>query len=174
MAPLDVLTAESQFATDQQNLIVAQTQKSIQETTLMNEISKNLLAPDLAGVEIVPTTPISIPDVVENMALQDAVQEALKKRPEIYQAALSIKNAKIDVKATKNSLLPTLTAFGEFIQTGLAGTPVTSTGATAISPLTSEPIMDANGNPVSPMAFLGSPIFPTAPKAMPLARHWTV
>ena len=60
MAPLDVLTAESQLATDQQNLIVAQTTKLQQETVLLNDIAKNLLAKDVAGIEIVPTTAISI------------------------------------------------------------------------------------------------------------------
>src|ERR1700726_4280257 len=71
MAPLDVLTAESQVATDQQNLIVAQTNKPQQETILLIAITKNPLTANLHGVEIVPTTPIATPDVVENIGLQD-------------------------------------------------------------------------------------------------------
>lgn len=85
MAPLDVLTAESQVATDQQNLIVAQTTRLQQQTVLLNDITKNLMAPELIGIEIIPTTTISTPEVVENMPLQDAVQEAWKKRPEIFR-----------------------------------------------------------------------------------------
>ena len=98
MAPLDVLTAESQVATDQQNLIVAQTTRLQQQTVLLNDITKNLMAPELVGLEIIPTTTISTPEVVENIPLQDAVQEAWKKRPEIYQADLNLKNAGIEVK----------------------------------------------------------------------------
>src|SRR6202042_3187617 len=96
MAPLDVLTAESQLATDQQNLIVAQTNKLQQETVMLNDIAKNLLAKDVAGIEIVPTTPISTPDTVENMPLTDAVQEAWSKRPELFQATMNLKNADIE------------------------------------------------------------------------------
>ena len=110
MAPLDVLTAESQLATDQQNLIVAQTTKLQQETVLLNDIAKNLLAKDVAGIEIVPTTAISTPDVVENIPLQDAVQEAWRKRPELYQADLNLKNSQIEVKVLRNALLPSLNA----------------------------------------------------------------
>jgi outer membrane protein len=164
MAPLDVLTAESQVATDQQNLIVAQTTRLQQQTVLLNDITKNLLAPELIGVEIIPTTTISTPEVVENIPLQDAVQEAWKKRPEIYQADLNLKNAGIEVKATKNALLPSLNVYGQFSQTGLSGNELvqTSNTPTSFAPITSEPIVDANGVPITPNAFLGVPIFPTA------------
>jgi outer membrane protein TolC len=164
MAPLDVLTAESQVATDQQNLIVAQTTRLQQQTVLLNDITKNLMAPELVGLEIIPTTTISTPEVVENIPLQDAVQEAWKKRPEIYQADLNLKNAGIEVKATKNALLPSLDVYGQFSQTGLSGNEITQTSGTPTSfeAITSEPIVDANGVPVTPGAFLGVPIFPTA------------
>ena len=164
MAPLDVLTAESQVATDQQNLIVAQTTRLQQQTVLLNDITKNLLAPELIGIEIIPTTTISTPEVVENIPLQDAVQEAWKKRPEIYQADLNLKNAGIEVKATKNALLPSLNVYGQFSQTGLSGNEIvqTSNNPTSFQAITSEPIVDANGVPIAPAAFLGVPIFPTA------------
>jgi outer membrane protein len=164
MAPLDVLTAESQVATDQQNLIVAQTTRLQQQTVLLNDITKNLMAPELVGLEIIPTTTISSPEVVENIPLQDAVQEAWKKRPEIYQADLNLKNAGIEVKATKNALLPSLNVYGQFSQTGLSGNEITQTSGTPTSfeAIPSEPIVDANGVPVIPNAFLGVPIFPTA------------
>jgi outer membrane protein len=149
MAPLDVLTAESQLATDQQNLIVAQTTKLQQETVLLNDIAKNLLAKDVAGIEIVPTTPIATPDIVENMALQDAVQEAWAKRPELFQANLNLKNAGIEVKATQNALLPVLDAFVQYTSQGLNGNQLNTTqvGNTFIADPAS-PLVDANGVPI--------------------------
>ena len=93
MAPLDVLTAESQLATDQQNLIVAQTTQLQDETILLNAITKDPLGGSLVGAEIVPTTPILPPDVTENISIQDAVKEAWQKRPELLQADLNLKNA---------------------------------------------------------------------------------
>jgi outer membrane protein len=166
MAPLDVLTAESQLATDQQNLIVAQTTKLQQETILLVAITKDPLGGSLNGVEIVPTTPISSPEVVENISLPDAVKEAWQKRPEILQADLNLKNAGIEVKATKNGLLPTLNLFGQYSSTGLGGNRVsTSQTATAFAADPNAPIVGINGVPFSVgdpgapgiLAFAGTP-----------------
>jgi outer membrane protein TolC len=150
MAPLDVLTAESQLATDQQNLIVAQTVRLQDETKLLNDITKDPLAGPLAGIEIVPTTPISTPDITENISIQDAVKEAWQKRPEIQQAELKLKNAGIEVKATRNSLLPSLSLFGLYNTTGLGGvrTNITRT-PTAFAPNLTAPVVDATGTPIA-------------------------
>jgi outer membrane protein len=121
MAPLDVLTAESQLASDQQALIVAQTLQLQYETKLLNDITKNPLDPTLRNVELVPTTPITTTDNVGNPSIEDAVQQAWQERPEIKEAELSLKNADIEVKVTKNGLLPSLNLFGEYSTTGLGG-----------------------------------------------------
>jgi outer membrane protein len=169
MAPLDVLTAESQLATDQQNLIVAQTTKLQQETVLLNDIAKNLLAKDVAGIEIVPTTAIATPDIVENIALQDAVQEAWKKRPELFQAELNLKNAGIEVKATQNGLLPVLDAFVQYTSQGLNGNQLTTTqvGNTFIADTTS-PLVGANG---IPLTVGGVPAFAGVPATTTVVGH---
>ncbi len=149
MAPLDVLTAESQLASDQQALIVAQTTKLQQETTLLNDIAKNLLAKDVAGIEIIPTTPITAPESVENIPLADAVQEAWRKRPELYQADLNLKNANIEVRATKNALLPSLNAYVQYEAQGLNGNAVNlNQTATAFAPDLNAPLLFADGSPV--------------------------
>jgi len=122
MAPLDVVTAESQLASDQQQLVQAQTTQLQDETALLNDITKDPLAASLAGVQIVPTTPISTPDV-ENISIQDAVAEAWQKRPELQEAELNLKNAGTEVKATKNELLPSLNLFGQYQAAGLSGIP---------------------------------------------------
>ncbi|MGA8553654.1 MAG: TolC family protein, partial [Candidatus Acidiferrales bacterium] len=146
MAPLDVLTAESQLATDQQNLIVAQTTKLQQETVLLNDIAKNLLAKDVAGIEIIPTTAIATPDLVENIPLQDAVQEAWKKRPELFQAELNLKNAGIEVKATANGMLPVVDAYVQYTSQGLNGNRINTIAAPGFVADTAAPLVDANGN----------------------------
>jgi outer membrane protein len=169
MAPLDVLTAESQLATDQQNLIVAQTTKLTQETVLLNDIAKNLLAKDVAGIEIVPTTPITIPDVVENIPLQDAVQEAWRKRPELYQADLSLKNSRIEVKATRNALLPSLNAYISYTSQGLNGTGInTNEVAGSFIADTAAPLVDANGNVI---LIGGNPAYTGVPASTTTLSH---
>src|SRR5271154_4820084 len=169
MAPLDVLTAESQLATDQQNLIVAQSAKLQQETVLLNDIAKNLMAKDVAGIEIVPTTPIATPDIVENIPLQDAVQEAWKKRPELYQADLNLKNSQIEVKATRNALLPSLNAYVQYVSQGLNGTGFNTTGVTGTFVADPEaPLVDANGLPI---LINGNEAFTGAPAATTTVSH---
>ena len=159
MAPLDVLTAESQLATDQQNLIVAQTTKLQQETVLLIALTKDPLAGNLKGIEVVPTTPIGIPDVTENIALEDAVNEAWQKRPEIRQADLNLKNAEIEVKATKNALLPQFNIFGQYSATGLNGNQIITTPTGAFAADLTQPIVNAAGTPVNipPLVFVGLP-----------------
>ncbi len=161
MAPLDVLTAESQLATDQQNLILAQTTKLQQETVLLNDIAKSLLAKDVAGIEIIPTTSITTPDTVENIPLQDAVQEAWSKRPELFQAEMNLRNQDIEVRATKNGLLPTLNAFVQYQTQGLDGNAInSSTVGSNFQPDTNQPILDANG---VPYVVGGVPLYVGAP-----------
>jgi len=121
MAPLDVITAQAQLATDQQALVQAQTTQLLDQTTLLVAITKNSLTPSLRDVEIVPTTSIYTPQQ-ENVSLEDEVKVAFQNRPEIEQALLTLKNDDVEIKATKNALLPTLNIFGLYQQTGLGGT----------------------------------------------------
>jgi outer membrane protein len=130
LSSLDVLTAQSQVASDKQALVQAQSVQLQDETTLLNDITMNPLDGPLLGAEIIPTTAISTPDTGENVQIADAVKEAWQKRPELHQAALNLENAGTDVKATKNELLPSVNIFGEYIASGLGGvqTSTTATG----------------------------------------------
>ena len=130
LSSLDVLTAQSQVASDKQALVQAQSVQLQDETTLLNDITRNPLDGPLLQAEIIPTTPISTPDTGENVRIEDAVKEAWQKRPELKQAALILENAGTDLKATKNELLPSVNIFGEYIASGLGGvqTSTTTTG----------------------------------------------
>jgi outer membrane protein len=161
MAPLDVTRSESELATDQQNLIFAQTTQLQDEQTLKNDISKDPLAPNIINVEIIPTDRPKQPEVVEAPTFEDAIKEAFAKRPELQEETYNLKNAEIDVRATKNALLPSLTANAFYMSSGLAGNSFIPTGATTIS--TNVPIVDANGNPISvDVNGVPTPIFESA------------
>jgi len=135
LSSLDVLTAQSQVASDRQALVQAQSVQLQDETTLLNDITANPLDAHLLGAEIIPTTLISTPTTGENVQIEDAVKEAWQKRPELKQASLSLENAGTDVKATKNELLPTLNVFGEYTASGLGGVQtVTTTSGTVVFP----------------------------------------
>jgi outer membrane protein len=158
MAPLDVTRAESEVASDRQNLIVAQTTQLQDEQVLKNAMTKNPLAPNLLNVEIIPIDLPTPPAATESASFEDAIREAFEKRPDLGEQALNLKNSGIDVHATANALLPTLTLTGQYSSAGLAGnspvsgTPVITSGA---------PIVDSAGNPVTITSASGAqvPIF---------------
>jgi outer membrane protein len=148
LAPLDVTRSESEVATDTQALIFAQTTQLTDEQTLKNFISKDPLAPNMINVEIVPTDKPMQPETIEAASFEDALKEAFAKRPELQEQVYNLKNAEIDVRATKNALLPSLTANVFYLSSGLAGNAtVFGTGSTVGNPLA--PIVDANGNPIT-------------------------
>ena len=156
MAPLDVTRAESELATDRQNLIVAQTVQLQNEQILKNAISKNPLAPNLVNVEIIPTELPSRPEAIEAPSFEEAAKEAFAKRPELQEEALNLLNGEIDVKATRNALLPTATLSAQYGSVGLAGNQRTFLSKT----IAGAPVVDANGNPVPGDFLPGTQITP--------------
>jgi outer membrane protein len=145
MAPLDVTRAQSELASDRTSLIVAQTTQLQDELVLKNYISKDPTASNLLNVEIIPTDKPQVPPTIEAATFEDAIREAFQKRPDVLEQEFNLKNAQVDVRATKNALLPTATLGLQYAANGLGGnsfttgTPVTVAGA---------PIVDANGTPI--------------------------
>src|SRR5712692_2772730 len=121
MAPLDVTRAEAQLATDQQNLIIAQTAKLQDEQILKNAISKDPLAPNFINVELIPTDKATPPEATEAPSFEESIKEAFQKRPELLEQQINITNAGIDARATGIALRPTATLFAQYTSQGLAG-----------------------------------------------------
>lgn len=137
LAPLEIVQAEAQVATANQALIVAQTTVLQDQLTLLNLISKNPNSPALRAVEIIPTdTADAAPPEVEKIPLEDLVTEAVTKRPDVLQAGLQIKGDDINVRATKNALLPVLTLNAEYATEGLSGNTRFPATCTPVAPAT--------------------------------------
>ena len=146
MAPLDVTQSEAQLATDQQNLIIAQTVRLQDEQILKNAISSDPLSPTLINVEIVPTDKPAPPEATEAKSFEEAIKEAFQKRPELLEQQINITNAGIDVHATEIALRPVATLFAQYTSQGLAGvSPIPGTPTTAAG----SQIVDANGAPIA-------------------------
>jgi len=155
MAPLDVTRAESELATDRQNLIVAQTVKLTDEQILKNVISKDPLSPTLINVEIVPVDHPNPPEAVEAGTFEDAIKEAFIKRPDLLEQALNVKNAAIDSRATRQALLPTATLTAQYQSQALAGNSPIITGSNTTA---GTAIVGANGQPVTVLDMNGVPV----------------
>jgi outer membrane protein len=144
LAPIEVVRAESEVATGRQALIVAETGRLQQQALLLNAITKNPVAPELLNVEVVPTDTVQQTPQVELISLQDAVKEAWQKRPEILQAQYNLKNADVEIRATRNALLPILTLLGQYGAAGLGGNSKVPLGFTTVA---GAQVVNATGQP---------------------------
>ena len=159
LAPIEVVRAEAEVARATQDLIVSQTLQLQQQTLLKNAITKNQMDTLLREVEIVPTDQVAQLPQVEILPIQDAVKEAYQKRPDVLQQQMDLLNRDINVRATRNALLPTLALFGQYGWTGLSGN---STKFGAASTQAGAHIVDANGNPVPQDLFVPVTVRPVA------------
>jgi outer membrane protein len=155
MAPLDVTRAESELATDRQNLILAQTVKLTDEQTLKNAIVRDPLAATVANIEIIPLDHPNPPEAVEAATFEEAVKEAFTKRPDLQVQALNVTNAGIEAKANQQALLPTATLFAEYQSQGLAGNAPITTGTVTTA---GSPVVGADGTPITVLDATGTPV----------------
>jgi outer membrane protein len=122
LAPIEIVRAEAEVAADQQALVTSQTTVLQQETILKNALSRNGLAnPAVAAAGIVPTDRIRIPAQENLESIQALFTAAIDNRPELQQSRIQLENQKIVLTGTRNLMLPTLSAFGDLRNTGLAG-----------------------------------------------------
>jgi outer membrane protein TolC len=122
LAPLEIVQAEAQVATANQTLIVDQTTLLQDQLTLLNLITKDPETPELRTVEIVPTDTADLPPPeVEKIPLEDLIKEAVTKRPDVLNSATTLHGDDINVRVTKNALLPVLTLSAEYASEGLSG-----------------------------------------------------
>lgn len=127
LAPIEVVRAESEVATDQQNLVVAQTTYKEDQEKLKTALSKHV-DPELAAVSVDVTDKLPEPQPDDIPPLDEALKLARQNRPEIEQAQLNMRNSEITVQSVRNRLLPTLDAFASYAPTGLSGNQVLCAG----------------------------------------------
>lgn len=122
MAPLDVVQAEAEVASRNQQLVVARFNRKITESQIKKLISSRL-DPGLVEAAIVTTSkPDLLPAPVADVA--QAIQRAMEIRPEVKQALLDQENKKIQIDYARNQLRPTLDLVASYSQNGLGGTQI--------------------------------------------------
>ena len=71
---------------------------------------------------MIPTDRITLDQLTEeNQPVEDLVQAAFKNRPELEQAALTLRNDEITLKGARNQLLPALDVYGFYGSSALGG-----------------------------------------------------
>ncbi|MGB6945879.1 MAG: TolC family protein [Bryobacteraceae bacterium] len=141
LARLDVVTADSQLATAQYDLVNSQTTLRQQELQLKNLLSRTGLAdPELASVQIVPLDRIAIPSNDETPPLRDLLQTALANRSDLAAERIGVTSSEISALGTRNGILPLLVGIVTESAAGLAGQPKTVVSSLGVQ--TANPYFD--------------------------------
>jgi outer membrane protein len=120
---LDVTVAQSQLASAQSDLVIAETnfqQGQLQLKVLLGR--RGALDPLLDNVQVLPLNRIEIPAEDEVAPVPDLIREAFANRPDLAINAANLKSQQVSAIGTSNGTLPTLQVFGSMTQAGLAGT----------------------------------------------------
>lgn len=109
LAPIDVVRAQAEVARARRDLTVAETAVRQQETILKDYLTRGTVdSARLAALRIVTTDSIAPPSQEPISPIQDLVELARKRRPELGQSALQVENARITLSGSRSGLLPTL------------------------------------------------------------------
>jgi outer membrane protein len=119
--PIQVVSAKSTVATGQQNLIVAQNNLQLQQLLMKNALSRSIEDPVLAEADVIPTSTMQIPQQEAVTPIQDMINDALHHRAELVESRIDLNSRDINVKAVRNTMLPTLDAFAYYGGSGLGG-----------------------------------------------------
>lgn len=154
LAPLDVVNADSQVASDKQALIASGSTLEYQQLVMKQAIARYLDDPTLSNAPVIPTDRVSLVETPEeNMPVDDLVRQADANSPQIEQAILAVKNNEITLKGVKNGLLPTLDVYGFYGGTGIAGS---QSPFLNCSPIFSGPFVPCPPGVVPPLGGYGS------------------
>jgi outer membrane protein TolC len=121
LAVVEVVRAENEVASRNQELILSQNELQLQELLIKNAITRDLSDAALASASVVPTDTMNIPEQEPVTPVQDLISDALAHRPELSEARIDLTNREITRKAAANALLPTVDLIGWYGASGLAG-----------------------------------------------------
>jgi outer membrane protein TolC len=120
LAPIEVVRAESEVATDQQAVIVAQTTLQQQAELIKTALARQV-GPDLAAAQIEAEDKLPEPRPDDVPPLDEALRRAFANRPEIEQTELKFRDQDMTIALRRNGLLPSLNVYASYIASGLAG-----------------------------------------------------
>jgi len=134
LAPIDIVAAEAQISTYEQNVFSALEEVSRAENNLKNLIAENQNAPIWAE-SLVPTDPVDL--AIPNVSLPDALKTAMENRPELQQSNVLREMNEIDQRYYKDQTKPAVDLVGTYGVNGLAG----SISSAGVNPFTASNLL---------------------------------
>jgi outer membrane protein TolC len=134
LAPIEATRAQAQVAAAQQDLINSEGYVRQQEIILKNVLLRNWGDDPVAhGARIVATDSLSL-EALPSQSAEEVITLALQNRPEYQAAKLQLTNSEINLKGTRNELLPEVDLVGSVQAAGIAGPYNTASGGSANNP----------------------------------------
>ena len=121
LPPIQVVSAENTVDTDQQALIVAQTNLQLQELLTKNALTRSLDDAVLADAAVIPTSTMQVPAEEPVVPTRDLINDALGHRAELAESNIDLTNRELNNKTVRNAMLPTLDLFAYYGGSGLGG-----------------------------------------------------
>jgi outer membrane protein TolC len=119
LAPIEILSAESEVATREADILQAEAEVKNQEDQLKTVIN---LVSEEGGMDV-EVMPVDKPDFTEKeVSLEEALEMALQNRPDLHGIRADIKNKKVNLTYAKNQLLPELNLIASYWSPGISGT----------------------------------------------------
>ena len=132
---MDVMRAEGEVATREQDLTIAKTTLQFQELLIKNALTKNLDDPILEAMPVHPTDQTGNLDTgAAQGPTEDMIVRALRDRIELSESDLDLDNRRISQSAARNAVLPSVAAVAYYGGTGLAGLPNPNSDITSTQP----------------------------------------
>jgi outer membrane protein TolC len=119
---MDVMKAEGEVATREQDLTIAKTTLQFQELLIKNALTKNLDDPILEAMPVRPTDHTGTLETTQGPT-EDMIARALRDRIELGESDLDLDNRRISQIAARNAVLPSVSLTAFYGGTGLAGLP---------------------------------------------------
>jgi outer membrane protein len=119
--PIQVVSAQSTVATDQQNLILAQNNLQLEQLLMKNAVSRSIEDPLLAEADVIPTSTMQLPQQEPVVPIQDMITAALNQRAELVESRIDLNSRDLSAKAVRNDMLPALQAYAYYGGSGVGG-----------------------------------------------------
>ncbi|HVF67016.1 MAG TPA: TolC family protein, partial [Pyrinomonadaceae bacterium] len=132
LAPIDVVAAEAQVSGFEQSVYSALDDVGRAENNLKNLIAENREAP-IWRVSLVPSDNVDVPPPA--VALDDAMQVALKSRPELLSSDVAREINEIEQRFAREQTKPQIDLVASYGMVGLAGSTTSQDGT---NPLTAQ------------------------------------
>ncbi|HEX6771336.1 MAG TPA: TolC family protein [Acidobacteriaceae bacterium] len=119
---MDVMKAQTEVATRQQDLTVSKTSLQLQESLMKAALTKQL-DQTLEEMPVIPTVELEAFQPEKMPPVEQLIDEALKNRPDLSILQLQQDWAEISRKSIRNYMLPSVSLIGYYAGFGLGGAP---------------------------------------------------